>query len=53
MSVQSVLRGCHEALRQSARQHQLTGDAGHASMCSLQAEAVTRLLEELEKEEEK
>ena len=53
MSINSVLKGCHDTLITSAARHMICNSIDHASMCDLQAAAVARLLEELEKEEEK
>ena len=44
MSLQSTLNGCYDALRESAKQHRLRGDAGHASMCDLQADGVLKYI---------
>lgn len=33
----TVLKGCRDMLRESAKQHRLSGNAAHATMCQLQA----------------
>ena len=52
MSINSVLRGCHETLEASAYRFRRLDSFAFAHMCTLQAEAVARLLAELAKEEE-
>ena len=52
MSINSVLKGCHEVLLKSEAQHVVKYDFDFAAACALQAEAVARLVEELKKEEE-
>lgn len=52
MSVKSVLKGCHDALKTSAHQHNNRGDTLHVATCLLQAEAVLRLLAELDNEQQ-
>ena len=47
MSINSVLRGCHEVLCDASALLD-EGCPSHAARCSLQAEAVARLLAELE-----
>ena len=50
MSVKSVLNRCREALMMSADQHRYQDDPCHAAMCDLQADAVLRLLLDLDNE---
>ena len=52
MSIKSVLNACHVALTTSADQHRYQDDPCHAAMCDLQAEAIRRLLSDLDKEQE-
>ena len=54
MSVKSVLACCHNVLAESARMHRGDG-IGHeymASQCTLQAEAVLKLLADLDNEQQ-
>ncbi len=37
MNLRSTLKGCHDALCESAKQHRAQGDPGHARMCELHA----------------
>ena len=39
----SVLRGCRDMLRESAKQHRINDD-GHAPMCELHVRAATRAI---------
>lgn len=48
MSVQSVLKGCHDALRESAKQHRQADDTAHAAMCDLQADAALLLMADVD-----
>ncbi len=48
MSVKSVLKGCHEVLGESALVHWDRGDNMNARHCEVQAEAVLRLLADLD-----
>ena len=50
MSVKSVLKGCHETLTQSADRHRWRLDIVNAAQCDLQADAVLRLLADLDNE---
>ena len=52
MSVKSVLNGCHEALNQASRAFRWLGKEGDAEMCSLQADAVLKLLADLDNEQQ-
>ncbi len=52
MSVKSVLRGCSNALAHSARVHREQECEFSALQCDLQAEAVLRLLADLDMEKE-
>lgn len=48
MSTQSVLKGCHDALRESAQQHRNQNNPHHAAMCEIQADAALLLLDDPE-----
>ena len=48
MSVKSVLKGCHETLGIAANRFRRLEEDRHAYMCELQAEAVLRLLADLD-----
>jgi len=52
MSVKSVLKGCHEVLLKSANIHRSYDCLYRASVCELQAEAVLRLLADLDNEQQ-
>lgn len=52
MSVKSVLKGCRQVLRESACMHRSVGYTAIASQCDLLAEAVLRLLADLDNEQE-
>jgi hypothetical protein len=48
MSLQSVLEGCHDALRESAKMHRQSDDPAHGAMCDLQADAALLLMDDPE-----
>ena len=55
MSVRSVLRGCHETLCTSANRFRSLGDIGSgaaAARCEIQADAVLKLLADLDSEQQ-
>ena len=46
MSLQTTLKGCHDMLRESAKQHRQSDDVAHAEMCDLQADAALRWMDD-------
>ena len=52
MSIRSVLNGCHEVLTESAAQHRYKDNPHNAAICDIQADAVLKLLADLDKEQE-
>ena len=52
MSVKSVLKNCHDTLIMSSDWHRVRNDIDHAEMCSLQADAVLKLLADLNIEQQ-
>ena len=52
MSVKSVLKNCHDTLNMSSDWHRVRNDIDHAAMCSIQADAVLKLLAELDNEQQ-
>ena len=52
MSVKSVLKGCYANASNSAGRFRQLGDERWAAQCELQAEAVLRLLADLDNEQQ-
>ena len=48
MTLQTTLRDCHDALRESAKMHRIHGDKGHEVLCDEQADEALRWMEDPE-----